>query len=84
MKFRKYFTRLDYFELLKVFKKLIVKKIVCFKDEKWLARKLIKTFTRNSTTFKTFVCWSRQLIMGSLRKTTVSSWRMLLSEFVRF
>ena len=34
------------------------------------------------TTFKTFVRCSLQLLMGLLRKTTVSLCRMLLSEFV--
>ena len=34
--------------------------------------------------FKTFVCWSQQLLMRSPRKTTVSLCWMLLSEFVHF
>ena len=38
VKFRKYFIRLD-FEALKALKQLIVRKIVCFKDGKWLVRK---------------------------------------------
>ena len=44
-------------------------KVVCFKDEKlkvevrWLARKLVKIFTKNSTRFNPFVYWSRQLLM---------------------
>ena len=38
----------------------------------------------HKTTFKTFVCWSQQLLMRSLRKTTVSLCWMLLSEFVHF
>ena len=46
VKFRKYFIRLD-FEVLKALKQLIVRKIVCFKDGKWLVRKLVKTFTRS-------------------------------------
>ena len=56
----------------------VVRKI-CFKEGKWLVRKLVKTIT-----FKTFVCWSQQLLMRSLRKTTVSLCWMILSEFVRF
>ena len=36
----------------------------------------------HETTFKTFLCCSLQLLMGSLRKTTISLCRMLLSEFV--
>ena len=32
--------------MLKALKQLIVRKIVCFKDGKWLVRKLAKTFTR--------------------------------------
>ena len=45
VKFRKYFIRLD-FEVLKALKQLIVRKN-CFKNGKWLVRKLAKTFTRS-------------------------------------
>ena len=44
VKFRKYFIRLD-FEVLKALKQLVVRKN-CFKNGKWLVRKLVKTITR--------------------------------------
>ena len=50
VKFRKYFIRLD-FEVLKALKRLIVRKIVCFKDGEWLIRKLVKTITRPHSNF---------------------------------
>ena len=36
----------------------------------------------HETIFKTFVCCSLRLLMGLLKKTTVSLCLMLLSEFV--